>query len=125
MTKTEQDIIYVGIEEPAAVRRGILEASKSLVRILKGQHQLAEIRAQKQKGIEEIRSAITLINELLASVSRMMPHPENLTATAGAGAKKGSARLAKTGPSADSFVNNRVDKFEIQLQDIEEKLKSL
>ena len=125
MVKNEQDVVYIGIEDPSAVRRGILEASKSLVRILKGQHNLIETRTLKQKGIEEIRTTITEINEMLVAVKQLMPHTEKLNLSTGARHAEGSKRPGKAGPTDNSPLNSRVDKFEMQLQDIENKLKEL
>src|SRR3990167_11141906 len=78
MVKNEQDVVYIGIDEPAVVRKGLLEASKSLVHILKSQHNLLETRAVKQKGVEELRTTISEINEMLAVVKQLMPHTEKL-----------------------------------------------
>ena len=126
MAKNEQDVVYIGIEDPSAVRRGMLEASKSLVHILKGQHNLIEIRALKQKGIEELRTIITEINEMLAAVKGLMPHTEKLNLSTSTRRTEGaSKRAGKGGPAAESPINSKVDKFEMQLQDIEDKLKSL
>ena len=126
MAKNEQDVVYIGIEDPSAVRRGMLEASKSLVHILKGQHNLIEIRVLKQKGIEELRTTITDINEMLVAVKQLMPHTEKLNLSAGTRRTEGaSKRTGKAGPAAGSPINSKVDKFEMQLQDIEDKVKSL
>ena len=125
MVKNEQDVVYIGIEDPSAVRRGLLEASKSLVRILKGQHNLIETRTLKQKGIEEIRTTITEINEMLVAVKQLMPHTEKLNLSTGARRAEGSKKLGKAGPVDNSPLNSKVDKFEMQLRDIENKLKEL
>ena len=126
MVKNEQDVVYIGIEDPSAVRRGLLEASKSLVRILKGQHNLLETRAVKQKGIEELRTTVTEINEMLAAVKLVMPHAEKLNLATGTRRSEGSKKAGKPAmPSAGSPLNGRLDKFETQLRDIEDKLKSL
>lgn len=125
MAKNEQDVVYIGIDEPAAVRRGLLEASKSLVRILKSQHNLLETREMKQKGIEELRTIITEINEMLAAVKQLMPHTEKLNLSTGIRRTEASKKLGKSGPADASEMDSKADKFEMQLNDIEEKLKSL
>ena len=125
MVKNEQDVVYIGIEDSSAVRRGLLEASKSLVRILKGQHNLVETRTLKQKGIEEIRTTITEINEMLVAVKQLMPHTEKLNLSTGARHSEGGKRPGKAGPAANSPLNSKIDKFEMQLQDIDNKLKQL
>ncbi len=125
MAKNDQDVVYIGIDEPAAVRRGLLEASKSLVRILKGQHNLLETKEVKQKGIEELRTTITEINEMLAAVKLLMPHTEKLSFSTGIRHTEARKKLGKSGPADASAMESKADKFEMQLKDIEEKLKSL
>ncbi len=115
----------MGIDEPTEVRKGLLEASKSLVRILKGQHNLLETRAVKQKGIEELRNTISEINEMLAVVKQLMPHTERLNSTIGVKRAGTGKKLGKSGLADSPAIDSRTDKFEMQLQDIEDKLKSL
>ena len=50
--RKEEDVVYVGIDDPVGLRREVLEASKSLVSVLKGQHSLRDARVTKHKLIE-------------------------------------------------------------------------
>ena len=125
MAKNELDVVYIGIDEPAALRKGLLEASKSLVRILKGQHNLLETRSVKQKGIEDLRSTISEINEMLIALKQFMPHMERLNQSIGVKRTESGRKLGKSGPSGSQVIDSKTDKFEMQLQDIEDKLKTL
>lgn len=125
--KKEEEIVYVGIEDPVSMRRDILEASKSLVRVLKGQHGLREAKATKHKLIEELRNKVTEIGELVAEARHMLPKmemslPEEKKERA-VKAKKPAASKAPAMPKPK--VEAHIDKFERELQDIEDKLKSL
>ena len=127
MVKNEQDVVYIGIDEPAVVRKGLLEASKSLVHILKSQHNLLETRAVKQKGVEELRTTISEINEMLAVVKQLMPHTEKLNSTISVKQhiEPSSKKPRKAMPVDPAAIENKTNKFEMQLQDIEDKLKTL
>ncbi len=126
--KKEEDVVYVGIDEPVSVRRDILEASKSLVRVLKGQHGLKETRTTKHKLIEDLRNKVTEIGQLVAEARQMLPKmgmklPEEKEAKA----PKPKIAAAKTKPASipRPRVEAHIDKFEREIRDIEEKLKSL
>lgn len=125
--KKEQDSVYIGIEDPIAVRRQVLEASKSMVRMLKGQHGLRELRATKHRMIEELRGKIGSINELIAEAKRLMPQTTLLAPERKPEGKKATAtpRQAKEKASETPRGEGHMDKFERELQDIERKLQSL
>ncbi len=127
--KKEEEIVYVGIEDPVGMRRDILEASKSLVRVLKGQHGLKETRTTKHKLIEELRNKVIEIGELVAEARLMLPKmemslPEEKKESA-VKAKKPATIKMKAPALPKPRAEAHIDKFERELQDIEDKLKSL
>lgn len=130
--RKEEDIVYVGIDDPVSLRREVLEASKSLVSVLKGQHSQREARTAKHKLVEELRNKVTEIGELVAEAKQMLPQtekinlPEEKKETV-AKAKKQAIAPTKTKAPAlpKARVETHIDKFERELQDIENKLKSL
>ncbi|MBI2176013.1 hypothetical protein HYU40_01525 [Candidatus Woesearchaeota archaeon] len=128
-SKKEEDIVYVGIDDPVSLRRDVLEASKSLVRVLKGQHSLSEARATKHKLIEELRNRVTEIGQLVAEARQLLPQtgtslPEEKKESA-VKAKKPAAPKTKVQALPKPRAEAHMDKFERELQDIEDKLKSL
>ncbi len=126
--KKEEDVVYVGIEDPVSVRRDILEASKSLVRVLKGQHGLKEARTTKHRLIEDLRNKVTEIGQLVAEARQMLPKMEmKLPEEKEAKAPKLKVAAAKTKAASapKPRVEAHIDKFEREIKDIEEKLKSL
>lgn len=130
-SKKEEDIVYVGIDDPVSLRKDILEASKSLVRVLKGQHGLGEARATKHKLIEELRNKVTEIGRLVAEARQMLPKmemqlPEEKKETIAKAKKSASAATKMKAPALPKpRAETHIDKFERELQDIEDKLKSL
>lgn len=130
-SQKEEDVVYVGIDEPVSLRREVLEASKSLVRVLKGQHSLNGARATKHKLIEELRNKVTEIGHLVAEARKLLPQtgtslPEEKKERA-VKAKKivASATKMKASTLPKPRAEAHIDKFERELQDIEDKLKEL
>ena len=126
-SKKEEDIMYVGIDDPVSMRRDILEASKSLVRVLKGQHSLRDARTIKHKLIEDLRNKVTEIGQLVADARQMLPKmemqlPEEKEIKV---PKITAATKTKEANAPRARIEPHIDKFERELQDIEEKLKSL
>lgn len=130
-SKKEEDIVYVGIDDPVSLRKDILEASKSLVRVLKGQHGLRDVRTTKHKLIEELRNKVTEIGRLVAETRELLPKTEisllEERKETAVKAKKivAAATKAKSPALPKPRAEAHIDKFERELQDIEDKLKSL
>ncbi|MBI2142952.1 hypothetical protein HYU20_01250 [Candidatus Woesearchaeota archaeon] len=131
-SRKEEDVVYVGIDDPVSLRREVLEASKSLVSVLKGQHGTRDARAAKHKRIEELRNKVTEIGELVAEAKQMLPQTEKISLPEEkketiVKAKKPAAAATKTKAPAlpKARAEAHIDKFEMELQDIEKKLQSL
>ena len=127
-SKKEEDIMYVGIDDPVSLRREVLEASKSLVRVLKGQHNLRDVRTTKHKLIEDLRNKVTEIGQLVTEARQMLPKTEMLPEEKKEmPIKTTKAAAPKTKPAIQprARIEPHIDKFERELQDIENKLKSL
>ena len=129
-SRKEEDVVYVGIDDPVGLRREVLEASKSLVSVLKGQHSLRDVRITKHKLIEELRNKVTGIGELVAEAKQLLPHTEKLNlpeekVTKPAKAATAAAKKTKAVSAPKARIETHIDKFERELQDIEKKLRSL
>lgn len=122
-----EDIVYVGIDEPVAVRRNLLEASKSMVRVLKGQHNVSLIRAEKHRLIEELRAKVNEISQLVTAARQALPQMDESTLPKPAVPKAEKPKMApQPRPAAPARkAESHMDKFEKELHDIEDKLKSL
>ncbi len=134
-----EELLYVGIDEPVTLRRALLESSKSLVHLLKQQQSLKQLRASKHSKVEQLRGLVVQINELTAQAKQLMPQREGLNLPAEQEerkpktAKAGKAiavvsqprRLMPRISAPTVHMESHVDKLEKELQDIENKLKSL
>ena len=133
----KDEVVYVGIEEPVPLRRTLLESSKSLVQLLKGQQNVEQIRDTKQRAIEELRSMLTQITELVVQAKQLMPQADTISIPVAveevrppkvekANVKPQATGAKKTKPLTKTvIVDTHVDKLERDLREIEKKLKSL
>ena len=121
--KKEDNFVYVGIDDPVSVRRDVLEASKALVHVLKGAHNLRETRIIKQKLTEELRVRLSELGELVLHVQQLLPKMPELP-------KEEKAKPVKPQPKPipqprPASTAPHIDKFERELEDIERRLKEL
>ncbi len=135
----KDELLYVGIDEPVTLRRALLESSKSLVHLLKQQQNLKQLRNSKQMKVEELRGLVVHINELAAQAKQLMPQMDGLEMPAEEEeSKPKAAKASKAGPAVAQqkklmlkisapriHMESHVDKLEKELQEIENKLKSL
>ncbi|MBI2580321.1 hypothetical protein HYV85_00755 [Candidatus Woesearchaeota archaeon] len=139
-TQKGEELLYVGIDEPITLRRALLESSKSLVHLLKQQQSLKQLRASKQRKVEELRGLVVEINELTAQAKHLMPQMEGLNLPAEEEERKPrTIRVIRAGAAAATqprktmpkisaptiHMESHVDKLERELQEIEKKLRSL
>ncbi|MBI2144351.1 hypothetical protein HYU17_04350 [Candidatus Woesearchaeota archaeon] len=131
MTKSDE-VVYVGLEEPVNLRRAVLESSKSMVKLLKGQQSIRELRATKYRTTEELRSITAQINELIAQAKQLLPQMDSVNIpqpekedrpekAAKPKAKQAPVKKLKPQP----IVETHTDKLERELHEIEKKLKTL
>jgi hypothetical protein len=129
--KTEQkkeDLVYVGIDDPTSIRRDLLEASKSLVHVLKGQHNLKELRNRKHRLTDELRNRITAISDMLAEAKALLPEATfELREVKTIREPRSETVIKATIPDIDETrpEKHQLDRYEQQLNEIEDKLRSL
>jgi len=118
----EKEIFYVGIKDPRELRRALLESTKDVVVFLKTYDNLKSLRLRKFEETAKLRLILEELSRLVAKLQRELPKtrlrlkPEELP--------KGKAKSAKQ-KKAVRVPASEVKKLEMELQDIEEKLKSL
>lgn len=118
----EKEIFYVGIKDPRELRRALLESTKDVVVFLKTYDNLKSLRLRKFDETAKLRLILEELSRLVAKLQRELPKtrlrlkPEELP--------KGKAKSAKQ-KKAVKVPASEVKKLEMELQDIEEKLKSL
>ncbi|MBS3133114.1 hypothetical protein J4470_03210 [Candidatus Woesearchaeota archaeon] len=71
--KEREEPVYVGIEEPAEIRRALLESSKSLIKILQQQEMGRQRREQKHRLMRGLKATMKELTRLLAELKSQMP----------------------------------------------------
>lgn len=130
---TKDEPVYIGIENPAEVRRALLESSKSLIKILQKGERLRENKRQKQQLILQLKETMREISQLISQLKSQMPkvrisslprrHATKPIVHAAEGAKQAMKQVSMPKPRAVPLTESQ--KLERELQDIEEKLKRL
>jgi len=128
----KEEPVYIGIESPAEVRRAILESSKSLIRILQMNESIKEKKRQKHYLVTELGGIMNELSSLLSQLKLQLPrirmsslpkrHAEKPIIQDKA-AKQAIKQMAPPKPKLAHLTEPQ--KLEKELQDIEEKLKSL
>ncbi len=136
MTIKKEEPVYIGIENPVEVRRALLESSKNLIKILQKGERLRENKRHKQQLILQLKETMREIVQLIAQLKSNMPRirvsslPKRHAATpithnkeADTATKQAIKQMAPPKPRPIQLTE--AQKFEKELQDIEEKLKRL
>lgn len=127
MTEREEPI-YVGVENPAEVRRALLESSKALIHILQGNEKLKARKAKKKelaiKLSETVREATHLMVQLRSLMPRVkmtsLPKKERI-----APEPRAIPQQAHVQRAAPVRKMSEAEKLDQELKDIEEKLSRL
>ncbi len=135
-TEKEQSF-YVGVQNPADVRKTMLEASRELLLSLKQYEHLRNIRAQKLSLYSQYQSEISAIKSLLAKLQRAVPKHDMALLTppkqkedipeqaiASAPAKTASPRASRVSTDHVAAMDE-VTRLESELAEIEKKLSSM
>ena len=109
----KEEILYVGIKEPAGIRRNLLEASKLVIQTLQKQESTKALREKKLKKTGELRKILREIKSLNSKLKESFPkiEPEEKEKTA-----------AKGGKAKDS---SELKELEKELEEVEKELDKL
>lgn len=101
----EEDVFFVGVEDPIELRRSILESSKDLLQYLQRFEKFKEVRMEKQEQLlklsavgEEIRKLVRKLKAELPKTrirARLHKHEEAMKKKAAAEKRKKKAKVAK------------------------------
>ncbi|MBI2128689.1 hypothetical protein HYU07_00470 [Candidatus Woesearchaeota archaeon] len=127
--KSEEDLFYIGIKEPASMRREILETSKLIVQLLQRYEKFRLLKAEKTGEISKLRDIVNDINSLFFKLKAELPKtklrskvPEEEAEEKQKKAKK-SKKEIKT--PAERAKKSSVDELDDQLKEIEARLGNL
>ncbi len=125
----DEDMYFVGIEDPVEMRRYILETARESIRTLQMFEKFRSLRDEKMKAILSLKSSVREINRLLSKVKTALPqanlriklHEHDLLG------EKPLSRPKKQAKGSDIIKSAKGDleKLESELSAIENKLNSL
>lgn len=69
----EDDVFFVGIEDPVELRRSILESSKDLLQYLQRFENFKEVRIEKQEQLLKLRDTTDEIAKLVRKLKSALP----------------------------------------------------
>jgi len=121
--KKDEDNFFVGIDSPAELRRYLLEASKTMVGVLKKYEAFKEKRGQKLVQIEKLKRIMADLTRLNVRLKNTMPKtnlrvPHQILGLP----DKPRARLPVPD---DKEPASEMERLELELSDIESKLGKL
>ncbi len=64
---------FIGLQNTVAIRKGLLEAAKESVLLLKAQYRLREIRSQKRAYIDQLSQHVTEVTSLVEALDQDLP----------------------------------------------------
>ncbi|RLE44291.1 hypothetical protein DRJ19_00700 [Candidatus Woesearchaeota archaeon] len=71
--KKEESPLYVGIEDPIALRRQLLEATRDILQYLKRYEEFKRVREEKLELISRIRDLSDEIGKLIWKIKKLLP----------------------------------------------------
>jgi hypothetical protein len=119
----EEENFFVGIQNPAELRRELLEASKRMVEVLKRYENFRDKRAQKKALIEQLRRIMNDLNRMNSKLKQFMPKsnirvPHEMLAVQPKAAALPAVR-------SEPKPVTELDRLEMELGEIEGKLSKI
>jgi len=102
---------FVGIYDPADVRRNLLESSKEVVKSLQAYEKLHVIRTQKLKRFKDMKKVMNELDMLIEKLNEKLP--------------KSHLRTAIDVPQTRTNFSSELQKLEEQLSAVEKELSSM
>ncbi len=123
-----QDDLFVSIDEPLALRKQVLESSKTFIQIMHKYDDLMKIRKEKLKKISKLKENISGLKNMLNKVKRRLPDtPGNKinTKKSRSHSKNYSSNKNSNDLSHEDDDEDKVEKIEKELSDIESELNEI
>ena len=133
---TKQDL-YVSVENPGIARKGVLEASKQLIGMLRSYERLRVIRAEKKEALAKLKNSIAELGAGITELKQALPEvklnelprlpqqPKQKAALPAAKAQKNAKEELPRAPKQPIQRKTQVEKLEEELGRIEDRLKGL
>ena len=122
----QDDPVYVRIENPAGVRKALLQSIKHMIMVLQANEKLQEKKKQKSELAEEYNNKMKEIISLLAMLKAQMPKVKvsNLPKKTTMPVKEAEPEILAD-PDIVEVNVSEAERLENELKEIEAKLKNL
>ena len=123
---TDEDIFFMRVDEPAEVRKQLLESARMSIQTLQRYERFKAMRQQKNESITKLRAAIKDLNQLFVKLRAAMPEAtpvdeKELVETV----KKDSKDKLREVHRPHQNPDKAIEKLHHQLKAIEHKLNSI
>jgi len=81
----EEDLSYVGIENPVIIRKNVLESSKLVLQNLQIMEDIKDVRGRKAKSEKRLNDQISELRDEIRKLRRVLP---NIKPASGASKRK-------------------------------------
>ena len=69
----QEDVFYVGLRDPAEVRRNVLESSREMIQFLQRYEKLKSIRDEKSAAAKQLHTDIKELRTLINKLKKVLP----------------------------------------------------
>lgn len=125
MAKESKEEFFVGLEGAKDIRRNVLESSREMVHIMQSYEKVKEIRAEKLRRIEQLKTVLEELKLLSSKLSRELPSVQTRTIEVKEAKKKKETKRAKTKKEKKEEDRKDLEKLETDLASIEARLSEL
>lgn len=113
----KEEAYYVGIRDSTQVRREILETARAVVQTVSAHTRIRDIQEEKLRLRTELAQLIRHIREDLHKLEHVLPEPKGPVPDVPA------AQIVST--KRKPAPDHRLDKIELALREIEQRMRSL
>ncbi len=115
MNEQEQDLFFVNINDPASIRRNLLESSKMVIGVFKRYEAFDVIRKKKLLKMNQLKDLVNIIKISTNEMRRIVPKVK----------LKKKKKVQKDIKVMPGMTESQLDRMEMELADIENELGKL
>ena len=120
------ELFFVEVKEPAAVRRDILESLKNILEMLQRFENFKRMRHDKLMKMQKLRNLVKDANKIIGNLKSKMPQAslKGMIQQENAKSAKKPVQKKKEAEKPKKKEGTELDRLEAELSAIESKLKS-
>ncbi len=117
----EEEVFFVGLNNPEEIRRDILESTKDIIAVLRTYENFKKVRAEKAQNVSHLKVIVKELDVLIVRLKHELPKTRLRE-------KETSAKPAAQSVSKQVRQEKKMtemEKLEMELAEIEHKLSSI